>query len=104
MSKPRDVPTGQSEPNCRVCTVSREPRRRPNRATHLTVYVDGMTTLTCGRHALMAAKGGGFAIELSAVDGLVTWPLTTAQLYDRLRFASRARADWQPSPQLHEPK
>lgn len=99
MTQPKGVPTGVGEPRCRVCAVDRAPGRQPNRATHLTVYIDGMTTLTCGRHALLAARGGGFAIELTTVDGLVTAPLSTAELVEKLRVASSARGDhWKSRP------
>lgn len=97
MTEPIEVATGQSMPRCRVCTVSPEPRRQPNRATHFTCYVDGLVTLTCGVHATQAAKGGGFAIELSAIDGLVTYPLSTPELWDQLRFATRSRENWRPT-------
>ena len=78
-------------PACRPCVVDREPKRAPNRARFLTVFIDGMVTLTCERHATMAARAGGFALELVVVEAVLYEPLSTSQLFDLLRSAHVAR-------------
>lgn len=75
---------------CRPCSAERIPKRQPNAATHFTVYVDGLTTLTCSRHATMACRGGGFAIALGSFLEVLTAELDSAQLHDALRAANRS--------------
>lgn len=80
-------------PACRACSIHREYKRTPNRATHFTVYVDGLATLTCSRHAQMAIGAGGFTIQLEAMPHVLTVELTTAELSDSLRQVARSRSD-----------
>jgi hypothetical protein len=93
MSKPAVI----DSPRCRVCCTTHAVNRQPNRATHLTIYVDGLATLTCRRHAEMAARGGGFALELGSLAPVLHAPMSTAQLTEQLRFANRARPPREPA-------
>jgi hypothetical protein len=67
------------------------------------VYVDGRSTLTCDRHAQLAARGGGFALELVGLPPLVHAHLDTATMVDQLRAAHRSENDWHSSEQLGAP-
>jgi len=93
MSEPAVIDSAR----CRVCCTSHAVQRQPNRATHLTFYVDGLATLTCGRHAVMASKGGGFALPLAALPELVHEAMSTDRLTEQLRLANRARPPREPA-------
>jgi hypothetical protein len=77
---------------CRQCLVTPEGGRRKNRATHVAWFVTGEGSLTCERHAVMAARAGGFAFPRDALPGLIVDDeLEAGDVEDLLRAASLTR-------------
>src|SRR5262249_17042436 len=90
-----DGATVVTAPACRLCVLGLGTKRRANRATHVVVLGDGLTTLTCARHfrQIVDDEGGGaaFGYEIGGLGGFACNEGSDSELRDALQRATYER-------------
>jgi hypothetical protein len=67
-------------------------KRTSNRATHVVILGDGLSTLACRRHAEMLTAGSAaFAFETSSLPGLMFGEMSDNELRNALQIATYER-------------